>query len=151
MQFNHWLRCLFALVGLAVCGQGAASSHSAEERVISAAAGCVTSMIATLKSHAELRGLRAPGDLQLQLRTVAIHELRINRAGLQQFVADLPPGGAPSRALVRFLERWTDDAIPSAFDAAPGAPDGLDADLSRLSKALPRPSNWRTPFPIFRP
>jgi hypothetical protein len=108
-------------------------------------------MMATLKSHAELRGFRAAGDVQLQLRTLAIHELRMNRAGLQQFVADLPPGGAPARALVRFLERWTDDAIPAAFDAAPGAPDGLDADLVRLSKALPRASNWRTPFPIFRP
>ena len=108
-------------------------------------------MIAILKSNAELHGLRGASDLQLQLRTVAIHELRMNRAGLQQFVADLPPGGAPARALVRFLERWTDDAIPAAFDAAPDAPDGLDADLSRLSKALPRSRNWRTPFPIFRP
>jgi hypothetical protein len=151
MHLNHWRRCLLAVVGLAVCGQGAASSPGAEERTISAAAGCVTSMIAILKSHAELRGLRAVGDLQLQLRTIAIHEVRMNRAGLQQFVADLPPGSAPARALVRFLEQWTDDAIPSAFDAAPGAPDGLDADLIRLSKALPRPSNWRTPFPIFRP
>ena len=151
MGFNHWLKCLFALVGLAVCGLGAASSPRAEERTVAGAAGCVTSMIVTLKSHAELRGLRAAGDLQLQLRTVAIHELRINRAGLQQFVGDLPPSSVQAGALVRFLERWTDDSIPSAFDAAPGAPDGLDADLVRLSKALPRPSNWRTPFPVFRP
>ena len=152
MRRPRWLAPVMLALGLLLRGASAQTVVPPVQEDLDSIGLHVGGMRKQLDARADLRGLDAMTEPQLQVMRNALYQLTLSRAALLGISQRMPAGSDAVRRLTVFLQRWTEDALEDGLLAKADARDGLDSDLRQLARQYPdRSGGWRTLFPIFRP